>query len=113
MEQPRVTARPVVAGVFNILVGGASLLVLGGLGIAGFAGLASGGLPFFGLLLPLIGLPAIAVGGLAVAGGVFALQRKRWGWALAGSIAAAVIFHLLGIAAIVLIAVSKDEFTDE
>jgi hypothetical protein len=57
-------------------------------------------------------MPAIAVGVLAVVGGIFAMQRRRWGWALVGSMAAAVIFHVLGIASIVLVAVSKNEFAD-
>jgi hypothetical protein len=48
---------------------------------------------------------------LALIGGIFALQRKRWGWALAGSIAAILgSWWPLGIAATVFTAISKDEF---
>jgi hypothetical protein len=48
---------------------------------------------------------------LALIGGIFALQRKRWGWALAGSIAAIMgSWWPLGIAATVFTGISKDEF---
>ena len=48
---------------------------------------------------------------LAIAGGILAVLRKRWRWSLAGSIAAALSLIILGIPAVVLIAISKDEFT--
>lgn len=48
---------------------------------------------------------------LELIGGIFALQRKRWGWALVGSIAAIVgSCWPLGVAATVFTAISKDEF---
>ena len=47
---------------------------------------------------------------LALVGGIFAVQRKKWEWALAGSIAAIFAFLPLGIAAVILTAQSKDEF---
>jgi hypothetical protein len=50
------------------------------------------------------------VGILAIVGGIYALQRKIWGLALAGSIAAFFPSWILGIAAIVLTALSKNEF---
>lgn len=54
-------------------------------------------------------LPVLGV--LAVVGGIHALQRKKWGWALTGSIAALLpICVLVGIAAIILTAQSKNEF---
>ena len=46
---------------------------------------------------------------LALIGGGFALQRKKWGLALVGSIAASVLWGL-GIPALILIAISKKEF---
>ena len=54
---------------------------------------------FFGLL-----------GGLAIAGGVFALKRRRWGLALAGAIAATLTFFPCGIAAIILVSLAQPEF---
>ncbi len=55
-------------------------------------------------------VPLIAWVGLALTGGIFTLQRKRWGLALAGAIVAILPFSLLGMAAIVLIILSKNEF---
>ena len=47
---------------------------------------------------------------LAIVGGIYALRRKNWGMALTGSIAALVCMAPLGIAAIVLVALSKEDF---
>lgn len=57
-------------------------------------------------------VPFSIIGILAIVGGVYALKRKIWGLALAGSIASLFSIHLflLGIAAIVLTAMSKSEF---
>ena len=57
-----------------------------------------------------ITLPLLVLGALALVGGVFALQRRRWGWALAGSIAAFFPFGLLGLLATIFTAMSKEEF---
>ena len=52
---------------------------------------------------------------IPIVGGIFALRRKSWGWALAGAICAtlsiSIIGIILGIIAIVFIAMSKKEFT--
>jgi hypothetical protein len=48
---------------------------------------------------------------LALIGGIFALQRKRWGWALAGSIAAILgSWWPIGVTATVFTAIARDEF---
>lgn len=47
---------------------------------------------------------------LPLIGGINALQRKNWGLALAGSIAAILSTTLPGIAATVLVALSRKEF---
>lgn len=47
---------------------------------------------------------------LAIIGGIYALQRKYWGLALAGSIAAILAFFPTGIAAVIFVALSKNEF---
>ncbi len=51
-------------------------------------------------------LPSI----LAIAGGISALMKKSWRWALAGAIAASISFYFTGIAAVVLVAMSRAEF---
>jgi len=53
---------------------------------------------------------SIVVGVLALAGGILAVRRKRWKWALAEAIAGALSLLPLGIAAIILVAISRDEF---
>jgi len=134
------TWKPKVAGILNIIVGSQCLIAGSGIFLFGIAcssflrnfGDSSSVLAFFSA----IALPLFIVGTLAVRGGLYALKRKRWGLALAGSIAAflslfslrlAIIIAfvarwwnpedvfflsglLLGIAAIVFTALSKNEF---
>ncbi len=47
---------------------------------------------------------------LAIIGGVYAIRRKVWGLALAGSIAAILAFFLCGIPAVIFTALGKHEF---
>jgi heme/copper-type cytochrome/quinol oxidase subunit 3 len=50
--------------------------------------------------------------GMSVVGGICALQRKNWGWAIAGAAAACVFgIWFLGIPALILTAISRDEFS--
>ena len=119
------TGKPVASGIINIIVG--SLCVLSAL-ILGF------GMLFFPLccFLPLsdgdiLNVPVLDIprylgiiaayftwkfgilGILSIIGGVFNLKRKRWGLALAGSIAVAVL-TLWGVVSVIFTALSKDEF---
>jgi hypothetical protein len=50
---------------------------------------------------------------LAIVGGIFALKKKIWGLALAGSIAAFFTFFLCGIPAIIFTAIGKKEFSNK
>lgn len=53
----------------------------------------------------------LAVAGIvSVVGGIFALQRKVWGLALAGAIAAVMPFWVFGVTSIVFVVMSKEEF---
>jgi len=108
---------------------GVLVIVSGVLGVTEWVGvavlqiLALGWLPM-GELLGLAGIAAavftiaIATGIVAIVGGVFALKRKRWRLALAGSICAIfsvifvpVLLNLpLAIAAIVLVVLGRGEF---
>ncbi|MFC2069198.1 hypothetical protein ACFLTP_09380 [Chloroflexota bacterium] len=110
------TNKPTVAGVFNIITG--ALGILGALGaffgfgvVTGAFNIPTGYIPDF--------VPAIVLGSaifslivavLALIGGIFAVQRKQWGWALTGSIAAIFSLIFLGIPAVILVATSKNEF---
>ncbi|MFC1955726.1 hypothetical protein ACFLVE_02915 [Chloroflexota bacterium] len=111
------TKKPTVAGVFLIITG--ALGILGAIGsFIGFS-VVSGcwGIPGMGAIpafVPSIvlgsGIFILIVGALALIGGIFAVQRKQWGWALAGSIAAIFPLIILGIPAVILVAISKNEF---
>jgi hypothetical protein len=106
------TAKPVVAGIFNIVVGSCCMLgVLAIIVIAFVTAPLSLDIPFrVGYLFALISLPLAAIGIVSIIGGIFELQRRMWGWALAGSITTALVSNVLGIVSIILTAVSKDEF---
>ncbi len=52
----------------------------------------------------------LALGVLGIVGGIFGIQRKYWGWALAGAISGCISFLPVGVAAVVFIAMGKSEF---
>ncbi|MFC2009137.1 hypothetical protein ACFLUT_03690 [Chloroflexota bacterium] len=68
--------------------------------------------PFQTLILNRIAPLGIALGAVAIAGGVCALRRRRWGIALSGAICAAMIPppFFLGVLAIIFLAVSRPDF---
>ncbi|MFC1951848.1 hypothetical protein ACFLYI_02250 [Chloroflexota bacterium] len=45
-----------------------------------------------------------------IIGGMYALQRRKWGWALAGSIVAILATFPFGVASTILVIIAKDEF---
>ena len=110
----RKTKKPLIGGILSIISG-----VLGLLGIfsytVGFgepgSGIGKGDMPpFVPSIVSGVPAPAIIIAVLAVAGGVLAILKKRWRWALAGAIAAALSMILLGIPAIALISMAREEF---
>jgi hypothetical protein len=64
----------------------------------------------FSLIYGLIGVVYIALGVLSIVGGIFSIQRKHWGWALAGAIGGILSFLPVGVAAVVLISLGRSEF---
>jgi hypothetical protein len=104
------TAKPVAAGIIDIIAGSLCLLAVLGIGIgAAFCASFLDVIPFPWLIGILALLPA-AVGVISIVGGVFALQRRMWGWALAGSITTICLSNVLGIISIILTVLSKNEF---
>jgi len=114
-------------------VGGILSIVAGALGVAGgmvlllvtlftstifndetfFSGTTTADEQFLTLITVIYGVMAVKcllIGALGVVGGIFAIQRKRWGWALAGAIAGSISFYPLGIGAVVLVAMGRSEF---
>jgi len=102
---------PAIGGIFNIVVGSLILVILFLFVIGSIiTRLAESGIFDFNLSLVFMAGPAIIIGALAIIGGVFAVQKRKWRWALAGSIAAALVPIPLGIAAIILLSLSRNEF---
>ena len=68
--------------------------------------------PFQTLILNRLSPLGVALGLVAILGGVFALRRQKWGLALAGAICAAMIPppFFLGALAVILVAIARDEF---
>ena len=116
------TWKPTVVGILDIVSGAVGLIAVFGLIIAigvtgGFYIPGTEGIPkFVPSLLAVIAALLAILSVLSLVGGVFAVQRRKWGLALAGSISA--IFASIpllgglpvGITATVLTALSKNEF---
>ena len=113
------TGMPIAGGIISIVVGAIGLLIVIAFGIGYGIASASANLFFDNRMMPgMMGLIILGsviyfiLHAVALAGGILALQRRMWGFALAGAICS--FFSgwgwLLGGAAIVLIAMSKPEF---
>ena len=119
------TWKPTVAGILNI-VGGA-LRIIGAIalliGVMFFIPVAVTGGPgpvpdmsnwvIPGVLSTILVIGVVfllIVGILPIIGGIYAIQRKKWGLALAGSIIAIFGSSIMGILATIFIAMSKEEF---
>jgi hypothetical protein len=105
------TWMPMVAGILDIVAGSLGVILAIALIFVGVLMRFVPDMPPY--LVPIftaLSLPFAIVGILAIIGGIYALRRKIWGLALAGSIAAFFPCWLLGLTAIVLTALSKKEF---
>ena len=99
---------PIFSGLLGLL-GTASYSI--GFGDVG-SGFGKGDMPpFVPSIIFGMPIPAIVIALLAIMGGILAVLRKQWRWSLTGSIAAVLSLIILGVPAVVLIALSKDEFT--
>jgi hypothetical protein len=118
------TWKATTAGILNIVAGGLNGLGALGLIIAIFAFgslspmimeyLSPEDMPFitpliFPMLVATLVL-TIAATVFPIIGGVYALRRRKWGWALAGSIVAIFRSSVLGILATIFVAMARDEF---
>lgn len=118
------TWKPIVAGILNIIIGIINLfgmfVVIGLLTAFGggilsiiriadmmpiwLSGMVHGVLIIMAILLAVLSsLPLI--------GGIYAIQRKVWSLALAGSVVAILSIPPLGIVSTVLVSLSRSEFT--
>jgi hypothetical protein len=125
MQTTQITWKPMVAGILDIVCG--AMRIIGAIavlaGIMFFIPVATsvgpGPVPDMpnwmipGVLstILIIGLIfLLIVGILPIIGGIYALQRKKWGLALAGSIVAIFGSSVMGILATIFVAMAKDEF---
>ena len=119
------TWKSTAAGVINVVCG--SLLLVSGLALfslwgtstaTSFAGYVmysmghSGGpdTSYTSTVVTIIAVACIIPGIISILGGIYSIRRRLWGMALAGSISTFVYLLLFGVPAIVLTALSKDEF---
>ena len=94
------------AGILTI-IGGIAGIVAGTIAL-GVTTLVSAITGMFGL--GAIGGGLIALGIIALIGGIFALRRKAWGFALAGAICAMFPIVPLGILAIIFVSIGRKSF---
>ena len=100
------TWKPTVGGILAIIGGAIEMIfgiVIAAVGSIGWFF----GMPWFSA----IGAPLIILGIIAIVGGIYALRRRIWGLALAGSICALIgPWGLLGILSIIFVSLGKGEF---
>jgi len=109
---------PIIAGVFNIISGiltliGFSLFFIFSIAISISVIELDGcdlGVDIASGILFLISSILLIIGILSIFGGICALRRKKWRWALTGSICALIIKFPLGLVSTILVALSKDDF---
>ena len=109
------TWKPTVAGILSLVAGALGIII--GIAVATIGAIGCGvwgemGLPFIGRLAVTATAAPLVLSAVAIVGGVYALKRKVWGLALAGGICALLIppAFVLGILAIIFVAMGKDEF---
>jgi len=64
------------------------------------------------LLSRLFAIPFVLVfiGIIAIIGGVYSLQRRIWGLALAGAICSCIVFPIFGLPSIIITGLAQEEF---
>jgi hypothetical protein len=108
------TALPTIAGILSIVFGAFDLICVLGIIISAFfvawePGSTEDGVNVMAVLIA-IGVAFLIFGTLAIIGGIFGVQRKGYILSLVGAIATLLPFNPLGIAPVVLMAMSKGEF---
>jgi hypothetical protein len=103
----------VLSFLFFICIAVVMLIIPGGFGDNYYyhsPGTPEGFFVIMAAIYIIIGISHVLIGALAIVGGVFALRKKHWGWALAGAIGGTIVFLPCGIPAIIFIAQGKAEF---
>jgi len=112
LDLKKKTWKPTAAGILSIIGGvgqmiGGIIFAIGARFLTQFTGMEfiGGFAEFFTTIAALL----IVLGGVAIVGGVYALRRRFWELALAGSICALPLF-VFGIPAIIFVNLGKGEF---
>jgi hypothetical protein len=105
---------PLTAGILDLVAGVPALLIgivvsIAGTGVLGWLRWLSD-VAGVGVIMGAIGVLLIIFAIIAIVGGVFALMKRTWGLALAGSIFALFCAWIFGIPAIVFTVMGKGEF---
>jgi hypothetical protein len=118
------TWKPTTAGILTIIagclgIGAGALITLSAIPL-GLVGAMAGAIKDLGIIsgllaglagvIGIIGAGMIGMGTVAVVGGIYALKRRTWGFALAGTILATICSTPLGILAIIFVSMGKREF---
>ncbi len=53
----------------------------------------------------------VFIGIISIIGGVYALQRRIWTFALAGAISSCIVFPIFGIPSVIITALAQEEFS--
>jgi hypothetical protein len=109
---------PTIAGMLDIISGSLGiifgLLVVVGIVVCSAIGTGRGVpeefLRFGPEFLIAIVIPLVILNIVSLIGGIYALKKKRWAMALAGSITTFLVNWFFGVAAIVFTVLSRDEF---
>ena len=104
-QQPKKRILSTIAGIVEIVAGGFTVLTAIVCLIAMFV---AEGLPGWYVFFPVAAL--VIISALAIVGGICALRRKHWALALTGAIVVIWPTVVLGIAAVVLNIMARDEF---
>ncbi|MGA2368841.1 MAG: hypothetical protein ABSF74_09785 [Dehalococcoidia bacterium] len=103
--------KALTAGILDIISGVGMIFVCFGLMLAGsITGVVQNVPQWLPGMFFSLAILFIIVSIVAVVGGIFAIKRKAWGMALAGSIAAFFCCFIFGIVAIVLTTWAHNEF---
>lgn len=102
------TWQPATAGTLNIISG--CFGIVGGVYIANIGGLEWDLPALVVAIVGVVGISRIALGVIALIGGIFSRKRKLWELALAGSIMAILCAPPLGVLSTIFVSMSKKEF---
>ena len=117
------TWKPTTAGILNIISGAINVLGVVGIIIALIlinscinimhflpAEDAPFIAPLINTILIIVLILSIIEAVFHILGGIYALQRRKWGWALAGSIISILGMFPLGVLSTIFVSMGKNEF---